>query len=101
MPAVTTAFLAAINGTTHDANIDVAVTSQASGARNLSVEIVNECFTTIANGAFKIGALAHSILATPGAIPAPAGNGVIIGATTYAVTVNAGTGYVEVQQTSP
>ena len=99
MPAVTTAFLAAINGTTHDANIDVAVTSQASGARNLSVEIVNECFTTIANGAFKIGALAHSILATPGAIPA--GNGVIIGATTYAVTVNAGTGYVEVQQTSP
>jgi hypothetical protein len=49
----------------------------------------------------KIGAFAHSILSTNGAAPAPAGNGVVVGNTTYAVTVNTGSSYIEVQQSSP
>ena len=101
MPAVTTEFLSAVNGPTHDATNDVMVTSPASGARNLLVDILNERFVTTGVGQYKIGAVAHGVLSTQGAVPAPGGNGVIVGLTSYAVTVDAGTGYIEVQQTSP
>lgn len=103
MPATTTGFLAAMNGTTHDANSDYATTSPAAGSRNIGVLISNEAFCTMPSpiATYKIGALAHSILSAQGAVPAPGGNGVVVGLTSYSVTANEGTGYIEVQQSSP
>lgn len=102
MPAVTSGFLAAMNGTTHDAVNDYAVTSLPAGQRNLGVIILNETFNTAPSpiASHKIGAVAHSVLSTQGAVPAPGGNGVIVGLTSYAVTANESTSYIEVQQSS-
>lgn len=102
MPATTTNFLAAMNGTTHDAANDYAITSLPAGARNIGVAIFNESFHTVPStiAPYKIGAVAHSILAASGAAPAPGGNGLVLSGATYAVTANEGTGYIEVQQTS-
>lgn len=103
MPAVTTNFLQAVNGSAHDATNDVLVVGSGNATRNLGVDVIDERFVTLGSGiaAFKIGAFAHSILSTNGAAPAPAGNGVVVGNTTYAVTVNTGSSYIEVQQSSP
>jgi hypothetical protein len=103
MPAITTNFLQAVNGSTHDPNGDVLVVGPPGSTRNLGIDVVDERFVTLGSSvaAFRCGAYAHSVLATQGAVPAPAGNGVVIGATTYAVTLNTGTSYLELQQSSP
>lgn len=101
MPAVTSAFLAALNGTTHDPQNDAAVTSPASGSRNLYVDLGNELYMTTSNGPFKIGALAHQLLSAQGAQPGPGGNGMVLQGVAYSVTINAATSYIEVQQSSP
>lgn len=105
MPAITTKFLAAVNGTTFDENLNVAKTSVAAGGRNLGVRIIDEYFSTDDVAPYRLfSANAHAVLSAPGAVPAPSGNGVIVPsgalAGTYAVTVD-GDGYVQVQQTSP
>lgn len=103
MPAITTNFLQAVNGSAHDATNDVIVVGSGNAARNLGVDVIDERFVTLGSSiaAFKIGSYAHGILGTQGAVPAPGGNGVLVGLTTYAVTINSGTSYIEVQQTSP
>lgn len=103
MPAITANFLQAVNGSTHDATNDVLVVGSPGSTRNLGIEVIDERFVTLGSAiaSFKIGAYTHSILGAQGATPAPAGNGVVVGATTYAVTINAGTSYIDVQQSSP
>ncbi len=103
MPATTSKVLAALNGTTHDAN-GYAQTPPVAGGRNLAIMVLNEEFVTVSPsipGAYLIGSVAHSVLSATGAAPAPGGNGVVLNGATYAVTINEGTGYIEVQQTSP
>ena len=103
MPAVTANFLQAVNGSSHDPTNDVLVVGAGNAARNLGVEVIDERFSTLgsASASFRMGAYAHSILGTSGAVPGQGGNGVVVGVTTYAVTINPGTSYIEVQQSSP
>lgn len=101
MPAVTGNFLSAMNGTTHDETNDAAVTNPASGLRSLKVDIIDERFVTNGIGLYSIGPVAHGVLSAVGAQPAPAGNGVVVGGVTYAVTIDVANSYINVQQTSP
>jgi hypothetical protein len=103
MPAVTVNFLQAVNGSAHDATNDVLVVGSGNAARNLGVEVIDERFSTLgaSAAAFRMGAYAHSILGAQGAVPGQGGNGVVVGVTAYAVTINPGTSYIEVQQSSP
>lgn len=102
MPAVNAKFLAAMNGTTFDSN-GYAQTSVNAGQRNLAVAIINEEFATVPPawpGAYLMDAPGHALLSTVGASVGSGGT-LVVGGTTYGVSVNQDGTTIVVSQLSP